>query len=211
MTRGEHLPLNAKVKASLFPEDKSLWRWLMTSTFKTYDITICRLWPLHSCIWLNNVLFRELFVLVYLLVCLQPTCVFNSGGEYCWGFAQQGKMAPIILTVTAPRVCVSVSPLDAFCQESLLMLETEPHQATARTSDHFEWYRSLSSSCFRARTRITLSLALFGWLISHAFKSHKKQHNYRHTEKSLCQTASCTVAFSPVPPLNLSLASSHCC
>lgn len=48
-------------------------------------------------------------------------------------------------------VCVCVSPLDAFRQVILLMLETKPQQATARSGDHLGWYKSLLFSCFRAK------------------------------------------------------------
>lgn len=139
------------------------------------------------------------------------TCVLNSGGERCWGLhttGQNGSYYPHCDCPTSVCMCITAGCLSPRYPPDVG--DKEPHQATARSDDHLEWCRSLSSSCFRARDQNNTAIS-FIWFISHAFNSHKKQNNYRHTEKPLCQTACCTVAFSPVPPLNLSWASSHWC
>lgn len=51
--------------------------------------------------------------------------------------------------------------------------DKEPHQDTARSSDHLEWYGSLPSSCFRARDQNNLAIP-FIWLISGSFNSRTK-------------------------------------
>lgn len=141
---------------------------------------------------------------------LEPTCVFNSGGERCWSFAQQGKMAPIILTVTAPQVCVYLChcwmPFAKKASSCWRQSHTKPQQGPMITLNDTGAYLPLVLGPGPDN-----SVTSFIWLISQAFNSYKKQRNYRHTEKSLCQTANGTVAFSLVPPLNLSLALSHCC
>lgn len=119
---------------------------------------------------------------------------------------QQGKMAPIILPVSAPQVCVCVSPLDAFGQEILLTLETKsptnPQHRPMITLNDTEAYLPLVSE---PGTRITLPSPLFGPFLMPL--TPKRNSIIIDTEKPLCQTARCTVAFSPVPPLNLSFVS----
>lgn len=136
--------------------------------------------------------------------CSLRVCWWTVGENAAEAFTQQGKMVPIILTVTVSQVsthtvCMCITAGGLLPINPPHVGDKEPHQATARSGDHLEWFRSLSYSCFRAREQNNAAIS-FIFSISHAFNSHRK-HNYRHTEKSLCQTACCTVEFSPVPPL----------
>lgn len=69
----------------------------------------------HALLCLNDSLLSiKLCVILCLQVCLQLTCGLNSGENAAEAFTQQDVTAPIILTVTASKVCVCLSLLDAF-------------------------------------------------------------------------------------------------
>lgn len=165
--------------------------------------------PMHCYICMKKLLSRTLCVLVCLQLCLQLKCVLNSGGECCWHFhttGQNGSYYPYCDCLTSVCMCITAGCFSP--RNPPHTGDKEPHQATARFADHLEWYRNLSSSCFKGRDQ-NYTAIFFIWFICLAFNPHKKQHNYRHIEKPLCQTAYCTVVFSPLPFPNLSWAQSH--
>lgn len=114
--------------------------------------------------------------------------------------------------MTAAQLCIYVAllVLDVFGQEIVITLETKslnkPQRGPIITLNDTGVY---PPSCFRGGSGITLSFPLFGSFFM-ALTPLRNGIITDTLENSLCQTACRTVAFSPVPPLNLSLALSHC-
>lgn len=115
---------------------------------------------------------------VSLCVCksLCRVWVLNSGGECCWGLHTTGQNGSFYPHCDCPDIVCMCFTAGCIRQEILFTVKTESHQATARSSDHLEWYtRSLFLLFQKGRNQHRFPFSHFYFLWNKCFR---KRHNY---------------------------------
>lgn len=143
------------------------WQWFDKKLDDTM-LTYCRFFDRHSEVeignWVKDARCHRMFQ-KFCRCCLQLTYVLKVGDNAAEASPQRDKMAPIILSVTASKV--SITLLDAFGQAVLLTCErkspSKPQQSPMITLNHTGAYLPLVSEVGTNHC-LFLYLVHFSWL-----------------------------------------------